>query len=160
MKPLAKSSLTVSWLCRIIAALILLQTLFFKFSASPESVYIFTQIGIEPWGRIFTGVMELIAAILLLVPLTAWLGAGLALGIMAGAILGHLTVLGIAVQDDGGLLFALAFVVALCSSTVLWIHRRRIPIVNGFFPLNENLSLARGGSRGLTPRPTPARTPR
>lgn len=101
------------------AALILLQTLWFKFTAAPESVYIFSQLGAEPAGRIGSGVAELIAAVLLLVPRTAWAGAALALGIMSGAIVSHLTVLGIDVMGDGGTLFVLAFTVAACAVYVL-----------------------------------------
>lgn len=108
----------------LIAAVILLQTLFFKFTAAPESVYIFTTLGIEPYGRIGSGVAELCAAVLLLIPRTAWVGALLALGIMGGAILSHLTVLGIEVQGDGGTLFVLALVVALLSLWVLYRERR------------------------------------
>ncbi len=131
MQALSKPEVIVSWICRVVAAVILLQTLFFKFTGAPESVYIFTQVGLEPWGRIGSGVAELIAAILLFVPGTTWLGAGLALGVMGGAIMSHLTVLGIVVKDDGGLLFGLAVVVALCSSVVLFIHRKALPIVGG-----------------------------
>ena len=115
-----KSFMTiVFWLARLVAAVILLQTLFFKFTAAEESVYIFTTVGMEPWGRIGVGTLELIAAILLVVPATAWMGAFLALGLMLGAIGMHLTILGIEVMQDGGYLFALAIVVALCSLYVL-----------------------------------------
>ena len=110
----------IYWVTRIIAALIMVQTLYFKFSASPESVYIFTTVGMEPWGRIGIGIMELIAAGLLLVTATAWLGAGLGLGLMAGAIGMHFTLLGIEVQGDKGYLFFLALSVAVCSLYVLW----------------------------------------
>ncbi|HEY8511326.1 MAG TPA: DoxX family membrane protein [Cyclobacteriaceae bacterium] len=111
---------------RLIAALILFQTLYFKFGAAPESVYIFTTVGMEPWGRIGVGVAELVAVILLLLNRTAWLGAALALGLMVGAIGMHFTKLGIEVQGDGGYLFILAWVVALCSVYVLIADRRRI----------------------------------
>ena len=124
-----KLELIVSWICRVVAAVILLQTLFFKFTGAPESVYIFTKVGLEPWGRIGSGVVELIAAVLLLWPGLTWLGAGIALGVIGGAIMSHLTVLGIVVKDDGGLLFALAVVVAICSAVVLWIHRHALPLV-------------------------------
>src|SRR6516225_12281570 len=100
-----RSTTIIAWICRGAAAVILLQTLFFKFTAAPESVYIFTKVGLEPWGRIASGVAELIAAILILIPATTWLGAGLALAVMAGAIFSHLTLLGIVVMNDGGLLF-------------------------------------------------------
>src|SRR5689334_1487922 len=84
--------------CRIVAAVILLQTLYFKFTAAPESVYIFSKVGLEPWGRIGSGVFELTAAILLFVPGLYWLGAGIAIAVLFGAIISHLTVLGIVVM--------------------------------------------------------------
>jgi len=119
----------LSWVLRITAAIILLQTLFFKFTAAPESVYIFTKVGAEPWGRIGSGVVELIAAILILTPRFAWLGSLLAMGVMAGAILSHLTVLGIEVQGDKGLLFTLAVIVFICSTGNLLFHRSEIPVI-------------------------------
>jgi putative oxidoreductase len=113
------------WLCRIIAAVIMLQTLYFKFSGAEESVYIFTTVGMEPWGRILVGSLELVASILILIPATSWLGAGLALGLMAGALGMHLTILGISVKGDGGYLFFLALAVALCSAIVIYAERNR-----------------------------------
>jgi uncharacterized membrane protein YphA (DoxX/SURF4 family) len=104
---------------RLFASLILLQTLFFKFTGSAESVYIFTKVGIEPWGRILVGILELAAGVMLIIPGTAWLGAILALAMMAGAIGMHLTLLGIAVQEDGGYLFFLSLIVAICSAYTL-----------------------------------------
>ena len=118
-----------SWILRIVAAAILLQTLYFKFSAAPESVYIFTKVGAEPWGRIVSGIIELIAAILLLIPRFTWLGSMLALGVMAGAILSHLTILGIEVQGDRGLLFGLAVTVFLATGINLFLHRTEVPII-------------------------------
>jgi putative oxidoreductase len=129
MNEFTKTQAVIAWVCRIVAAAILLQTLFFKFTAAPESVYIFTKVGIEPWGRIGSGVAELIAAILLFVPGLVWLGAALALGVMGGAILSHLTLLGIEVQGDHGLLFGLALGVAVCSAVVLFLYRRSIPVI-------------------------------
>lgn len=123
----------VSWVLRLTAAVILLQTLFFKFTAAPESVYIFTKVGAEPWGRIGSGVVELIAALLLVWPRMPWAGAVLALGVMAGAITSHLAILGIEVQGDHGLLFALALTVFVSSASVLWIYRREVPVVRGLF---------------------------
>jgi uncharacterized membrane protein YphA (DoxX/SURF4 family) len=119
----------LSWALRITAAVILLQTLFFKFTAAPESVYIFTKVGAEPWGRIGSGVVELIAAILILMPRFTWLGSLLALGVMAGAILSHFTVLGIEVEGDKGLLFALALIVFISSAANLLLHRSEIPVI-------------------------------
>src|ERR1051326_1027799 len=110
-----KTKTLVSWTFQLIAAAILFQTLFFKFTAAEESVYIFTTLGIEPWGRIGSGLAELLAVVLLLVPRTVTLGALLALGVISGAIVSHLTRLGIVVKNDGGLLFALALIVFACS---------------------------------------------
>jgi uncharacterized membrane protein YphA (DoxX/SURF4 family) len=90
----------LSWVLRLIAAVILLQTLFFKFTAAPESVYIFAKVGAEPWGRIGSGIVELIAAALLLAPRLNWLGSLIALAVMAGAITSHLTVLGFRETKD------------------------------------------------------------
>ena len=114
---------------RLIAAIIMLQTLYFKFTAAPESVYIFSTVGMEPWGRIGVGVVEAVASALLLVSATAWLGAGLALGLMAGAIGMHVTVLGIEVQGDGGYLFFLALAVALCAAFVLWVDQQKVMVI-------------------------------
>jgi uncharacterized membrane protein YphA (DoxX/SURF4 family) len=120
------------WIVKIVAAVILLQTLFFKFTGHADSVFIFSQLGMEPWGRIGTGIMELIASFLLLIPRTAWMGAVLALGLMSGAIFFHLTQLGIEVQNDGGKLFAMALGVLICSLIVLWVNRNQVPILGKF----------------------------
>ena len=119
----------LSWVLRLAAAGILLQTLFFKFTAAPESVYIFTKVGLEPWGRIGSGVLELIAALLILSPRLTWLGSTIAIGVMAGAILSHLTLLGIEVQGDKGLLFALAVAVFVAAAINLFLHRAEIPFI-------------------------------
>ena len=132
MNHTSKTTIIIAWICRVAAAVVLLQTLFFKFTAAPESVYIFTKVGLEPWGRIGSGVAELIAAILILIPRTTWLGAGLALAVMAGAIFSHLTVLGVVVMDDGGLLFGLALAVAACSVILLFLQRRRLPLIGAY----------------------------
>jgi putative oxidoreductase len=121
-----KSRNIISWVLRIVAAIIMLQTLYFKFSAAPESVYIFSQVGIEPWGRIGTGVAELIASVLLLIPATIAIGALLSIGIMLGAIVTHLFILGIEVQGDGGQLFAYAMIVLVVSAVLLWMYRGQV----------------------------------
>jgi putative oxidoreductase len=123
----------ISWVLRLVVAGILLQTLFFKFTGAPESVYIFTKVGAEPWGRIGSGVIELVAAILVLYPRFTWMGALLAAGVMCGAILSHLTLLGIEVQGDKGLLFTLALIVLLSSTALLYINRAQIPVLRGYF---------------------------
>jgi uncharacterized membrane protein YphA (DoxX/SURF4 family) len=125
----------LSWILRIVIAVILLQTLFFKFTGAEESKYIFTTLlgEHEAVGRIGSGVVELAAVILLFIPQTIWLGAFLALGTMSGAIFSHLTKLGISVREDGGLLFGLAVLVFFLSLAVLFIHRREIPFVGQAF---------------------------
>jgi putative oxidoreductase len=123
----------ISWILRLVAAVILLQTLYFKFTGAPESVYIFTKVHAEPWGRYGSGVVELIAAVLLLWPRLSWAGAVLALGVMAGAIVSHLTLLGIEVQGDHGLLFGLALTVFISSAILLVIQRTRVPVIGEFF---------------------------
>lgn len=135
MHNLSKTQTIVSWVLQLAAAGILVQTLFFKFTGAEESVYIFTTLGAEPWGRIGSGIAELIAAVLLLVPATAPIGAAMALGVMSGAILSHVTVLGIEVMGDGGLLFDLALIVFACSAIVLAIRRAQVPIVGRYFEL-------------------------
>jgi hypothetical protein len=127
----SKAFLIASWTLRGIAAVILLQTLFFKFTAAKESVYIFSTLGMEPWGRIGSGVAELIAAALLLAPPTVVYGALLSLGVISGAIFFHLTRLGITLPlvDDHGELFALAVVVFVCSLAVLILHRHELPLI-------------------------------
>lgn len=126
----------VSWICRIVIAIILLQTLFFKFTGAEESKYIFTTLmgaEYEAYGRIGSGVVELVAAILILFPSTIWLGALLALGTITGAIFSHLTKLGIVVKDDGGLLFGLAVTVFVLSGILLLIHRKQLPVLGHAF---------------------------
>ncbi|MEC7264582.1 MAG: DoxX family protein [Bacteroidota bacterium] len=115
---------------RVVPAVILLQTLYFKFSAAPESVYIFSTLGLEPYGRIGLGIMELIVAILILVPKTTWLGALLGIGIMSGALFSHLTKLGIVVQNDGGTLFILAVITFVFCVILLWKNRKDIPFLH------------------------------
>lgn len=134
METLSTPLLITSWICRLAAAAILLQTLYFKFTGAEESVYIFTTVGLEPWGRYASGVAELFAAMLLLFPRTTWLGALIAAGVMLGAIGSHLTKLGIVVKNDGGLLFALALIVFVCALVTLFIHRRQIPVLGKHFP--------------------------
>ena len=134
------STLTiVSWICRIVVAIILLQTLFFKFTGAEESKYIFSTLmgaEFEAYGRIGSGLVELVAAVLLFIPGTAWLGALIALGTISGAIFSHLTKLGIVVKDDGGLLFGLAITVFALSAVVLFIHRRDLPFLGQAFEIN------------------------
>lgn len=121
-----KLSAVLFWTARLVAAIILLQTLFFKFSGAPESVELFTRLGVEPWGRIGTGVLELIASILILIPATVWAGSLLALGLMGGALLSHVFVIGI-LRDDGGQLFLYALIVLACALYSFWKSKSQIP---------------------------------
>ena len=146
-RPMSTPILVFSWLCRIVAAVILFQTLFFKFTAASESVYIFTKLGtfihtyipfasistIEVSGRIGSGIMELIAAVLLLTPRFVWAGAILAMAATGGAIVSHLTFLGIDVQGDKGLLFVLAIAVFVTSAIALFFHRMQVPVIGREF---------------------------
>jgi uncharacterized membrane protein YphA (DoxX/SURF4 family) len=118
-----KIRIVISWVLRLIAAIILLQTLYFKFTAAPESVAIFSKLGIEPWGRIGTGVVELIASILLLIPRTVFWGAFIAAGTMLGAIASHLFVIGISSAGDGGQLFLYANIVFVSSIIIAWMYK-------------------------------------
>lgn len=115
----------------IIAAIILLQTLYFKFTAHPDSVFIFTQLGIEPYGRIGIGVLELLAGILLLLPRTTLFGSLLCLGIISGAIGTHLFILGVEVLNDEGQLFGMALAVFICCVLIIWLKREDIAEIKG-----------------------------
>lgn len=115
------------WIVKGIAVAILVQTLFFKFTGAEESVYIFQTLGVEPVGRIGSGIVELIASILILIPRTTLLGAILALGTMLGAIFSHIFVLGIEVKDDGGTLFALAIITLICCLILVYNQKNKIP---------------------------------
>ena len=134
---MTRTATILSWALRIIAAGLMLQTLYFKFTAADESVYIFSTLHIEPWGRIGTGVMELIASVLILLPRTVIAGAILAIGIMAGAVVSHLFILCISVQNDGGQLFIYALTVLISSGILFWMHRRQL---NNFLPAKYHLS--------------------
>lgn len=140
MKPFTK---ILDLAARMIAAAILVQTLYFKFGGHPDSVYIFSQLGVEPWGRIGLGVFELLAAILLIIPRTAWLGGIIGIGLMAGAMMTHLALIGIVVHDDGGALFLLACAVMLCSAIVVWLRKDFILAqIQRFLPMAHGNSQA------------------
>jgi hypothetical protein len=113
------------WTVRIIAAIVMLQTLYFKFTAAEESVYIFTMVGMEPWGRIAVGCTELVASLLILINTFTLAGALLAFSLMSGALFMHVTMLGIAVKGDGGYLFFLALVVFICSLIMIYMEREK-----------------------------------
>lgn len=116
------------WILRLVAAVIMIQTLYFKFTGHPQSVALFTQLGMEPWGRIGTGVMELIASLLILYPRTTGWGAALGMGLMGGALFFHLTKLGI-VFDGDAVLFIYALITFVCC-LILFIKYRQQVISN------------------------------
>ena len=118
----------ISWILQLVVAVILFQTLFFKFTGAEESVYIFSTLGVEPWGRIASGVAELVAVALLLYPPTVIYGAVLALGVISGALASHAK-LGLVVKGDGGLLFMLAVIVFFSSLAIVYLRRADLPIV-------------------------------
>jgi putative oxidoreductase len=128
------SNFNLSRISALIVAIVLLQTLYFKFTAHPDSVYIFSTLGMEPWGRIGVGVSELITAVLLLINRTKWLGALLGLGTISGAIFFHLFILGIDVNGDHGKLFFLALIVFFGCLIILWKERKSLPIVGAMLP--------------------------
>lgn len=119
---------TISVILRLTAAALMVQTLYFKFSGAEESIYIFSQVGIEPWGRYATGVAELMASILLLLPSTIILGAFMAIGIMFGAVATHLFILGIEVKGDGGQLFLYAMIVLVASAVLVFMHSDQVTL--------------------------------
>lgn len=131
---MSRTALITSWALQVIAAAILFQTLFFKFTGAEESKYIFRTLGAEPVGRFGSGIVELVAVVLLLIPRTAHLGALLALAVISGALLSHLTKLGIVVKNDGGFLFALAVTVFVCSALVVFLRRHQLPVISRWVP--------------------------
>lgn len=132
----------VGLVLRLVAAVILLQTLYFKFTAHPESVELFTKMGVEPWGRIGTGIIELVVAILLLIPSTVFIGAFLGIGLMSGAILSHLTIIGIESKGDGGQLFMLAIVVWICCAILMLLNKHLgVALIKRFTKNKTHLSI-------------------
>lgn len=118
---------------RLVAAVIIGQTLYFKFSGSEESKFIFSVLGMEPWGRYGLAVLETFCVLFLLVPKFVWFGAFLGFNLMLGAILSHFVFLGIVVQNDNGLLFILALVVFSLSTYLLYVERKKIPYLYEYF---------------------------
>lgn len=123
----------IVFLIRIVIALILIQTLRFKFTGHPDSIYIFSKVGLEPFGRIGIGIIELIAAMLLVIPKTIYFGALISFGVISGAIILHLTILGIEVNNDHGILFYTAVLVFILSAIIIWEERKNIPFLNKIF---------------------------
>ena len=115
-----------TWILRLVVAGLFLQTLFFKFTAAPDSIYIFSKLGAEPYGRIATGILELLAAVLILLPRTVLKGALLSIGLISGAILSHIFILGIEIQNDGGALFILALIIFAASSVIVYQYRSQL----------------------------------
>lgn len=121
----------IIFVLKIIAAIIMMQTLFYKFSGAQESVDLFTKLAgeNEAYMRVGTGVLELIASVLLFIPKSIWFGAFMTIGLMSGAILGHLTKIGISHNNDGGLLFGAAIFILIVGVLVLFIEKKNIPYI-------------------------------
>lgn len=120
---------SISWVLRLTVAIILLQTLYYKFTAHPDSVHIFSALGVEPWGRITLGIIELITSILILLPKTKIIGMATSLGIILGAVFSHILVLGVNVSNDGGALFSLALIVLIASTIFLIMYKKELILV-------------------------------
>ena len=142
MNHLTKTQAGASWVLQVAVAGILLQTLFFKFTGAEESRYIFSEVGrflgiagVEPWGRIGSGVVELVASVLLLLPSTAPMGAIVTMGVMSGAIASHVLILGFEVKGDSGLLFGLALIAFVGSALVLILRRSQVSMLSRFFQI-------------------------
>ncbi|MEB2777933.1 DoxX family protein [Algoriphagus sp. D3-2-R+10] len=126
-KSQSKSKVTIlSWVLRLLASGILLQTLYFKFGAHPDSVALFSQLGVEPIGRIGLGIAELITAILIVVPKTTAVGAITGVFLMLGAIFSHVFIIGIEFRGDGGALFSLAITCFLACLILCVILKNQI----------------------------------
>lgn len=126
---LSRTQLIITLICCLIAAGIMIETLFFKFTGAQESIYIFKRMGTEPWWRWGQGILEILASICLLTRRLKWAGGTLGTGAMLAAILSHMTWLGYSIQGDHGLLFGMAVVSFLCCAIVLFLHRHEIPFV-------------------------------
>ena len=116
----------ISWVLRLTVSAILLQTLYYKFTAHPDSVHIFSALVVEPWGIIGHGIVELITSVLILIPKTKMIGMVNSLGIILGAIFSHILVLGFNVSNDGGKLFTLAIIVFIASGSFLILHQNEL----------------------------------
>jgi hypothetical protein len=121
-----KAKNIISLILKLTVAIILLQTLYFKFTAHPDSVHIFSALGVEPWGRVGLGIIELITVVLILIPKTKIIGMATSLGIIIGAVFSHILVLGITVSNDGGGLFTLAIIVLLAATIFLIMHKNEV----------------------------------
>ncbi|MFK5957053.1 MAG: DoxX family protein [Planctomycetota bacterium] len=130
---LSKTQTRISFIAQGIVAVILGQTLFFKLSGAEEAVAIFSKLGVEPYGRIGLGVLELFNVVLILLPRSAAFGGTMTVGLMLGAVGSHLGPLGINVNGDGGQLFAMAVVALLAGATVAWLRREQLPVVGAWF---------------------------
>ena len=122
-----KSKCILSWFLQIAIAVILAQTLYFKFTGHGESVVLFRELGMEPTGRLLIGSLELLAVILLLIRHSVAWGALLAWGLMSGAIVAHFTTLGW--EGDRGVLGSLAVFCWIGASLILLIRYDELPFL-------------------------------
>jgi putative oxidoreductase len=120
LSPRARTGL--SWLAQLVAAAILGMAGLSKLSSAPDSVALFTRLGVEPWGRYLLGAVELLTALLLLWPKSAVVGGVLGMVLMLGAIATHLFRIGITYGGDPSL-FLMATVVLLASAATITLRR-------------------------------------
>lgn len=121
----------ISWILQIVVAVLLAQASVFKLISDPDTVSLFTKLGMEPHGRIMTGIFELLACILLLIPVSSIYGALLAAGLMSGALLGHITKLGFTGPE--GELGIMAILILLASLVILFLRRAQLPFIARMF---------------------------
>ena len=119
----------VIFILQLIIAISHLQTLRFKFTAHHDSVYIFSQLNLEPYGRIGIGIFELIIAILILIPKTKIIAGMLSIAVITGAIVSHLGPLGVEVQNDNGILFYFALFVLASTLLFLWLQKEEVKLM-------------------------------
>ncbi len=130
----------VIFLVKFLITIIVGQTLFFKFSGAVESIYIFSVLGVEPWGRLALGVLELLSLVFLWIPKTTLYALILILGMMSGAIASHLFILGIEIMGDKGELFILGVVTWLCTAVLLFIKREEIKLLSMKFVTRKHVA--------------------
>jgi len=114
---IAKIMNAVLWVLQIAAAGVFLMVGFLKLSGNAQLVGLFQAIGLGQWFRYLTGTLEVAGAILLLIPRTSGLGALMLVGVMVGAVMTHLFIVG------GSPLMAI--ILLIVTGLVAWGRRQR-----------------------------------
>ena len=118
----------IAWCFQLIIAGIFIPIGILKFMNNPADLEIFSQLGMEPAGRYIIGVLEILAGLMVLTNAVAAMGAFLGVGVMLGAMLAHMTVLGIDQTH-----FILLFIVFLSCCIVSFIRRKQLPLIGNIF---------------------------